>query len=94
MVSTDKVSANQGWDYGYRKSDLLRGHEPFSASKVAPGRRCWNPWVASQCWRSASWLKTTISQPSIRDWSWRDGSAPHSSQEAGRLHLQTEKVLH
>lgn len=35
MVTTDKVYANQEWDYGYRESDRLGGHDPYSASKAA-----------------------------------------------------------
>ncbi|WP_341882973.1 hypothetical protein [Synechococcus sp. UW140] len=35
MVTTDKVYANQEWDYGYREDDRLGGHDPYSASKVA-----------------------------------------------------------
>lgn len=35
IISTDKVYANQGWDWGYRESDQLGGHDPYSASKAA-----------------------------------------------------------
>lgn len=35
MVTTDKVYANQEWDYGYRETDRLGGHDPYSASKAA-----------------------------------------------------------
>ena len=35
MVTTDKVYANQEWDYGYREDDRLGGHDPYSASKAA-----------------------------------------------------------
>jgi CDP-glucose 4,6-dehydratase len=35
MVTTDKVYANQEWDYGYREEDRLGGHDPYSASKAA-----------------------------------------------------------
>ena len=35
MVTTDKVYENQEWDYGYRESDRLGGHDPYSASKAA-----------------------------------------------------------
>jgi len=34
MVTTDKVYANQEWDYGYRETDRLGGHDPYSASKA------------------------------------------------------------
>ena len=35
MVTTDKVYANQEWNYGYREEDRLGGHDPYSASKAA-----------------------------------------------------------
>jgi CDP-glucose 4,6-dehydratase len=35
MVTTDKVYANEEWDFGYRESDRLGGHDPYSASKAA-----------------------------------------------------------
>jgi len=35
MVTTDKVYANREWNYGYRESDRLGGHDPYSASKAA-----------------------------------------------------------
>jgi CDP-glucose 4,6-dehydratase len=34
-VGTDKVYANEEWDYGYREVDPLGGHDPYSASKAA-----------------------------------------------------------
>jgi CDP-glucose 4,6-dehydratase len=34
MVTTDKVYANQEWDYGYREHERLVGHSPYSASKA------------------------------------------------------------
>ncbi|AZB73593.1 CDP-glucose 4,6-dehydratase [Synechococcus elongatus] len=35
MVTTDKVYDNREWIYGYRESDRLGGHDPYSASKAA-----------------------------------------------------------
>lgn len=35
VVTTDKVYANQEWDWGYREGDRLGGHDPYSASKAA-----------------------------------------------------------
>jgi len=35
MVTTDKVYANNEWDYGYREEDRLGGLDPYSASKAA-----------------------------------------------------------
>ena len=34
-ITTDKVYENQEWDWGYRESDVLGGHDPYSASKAA-----------------------------------------------------------
>ena len=34
MVTTDKVYENKEWSYGYRESDRLGGHDPYSASKA------------------------------------------------------------
>jgi CDP-glucose 4,6-dehydratase len=34
MVTTDKVYENREWDYGYRETDRLGGHDPYSASKA------------------------------------------------------------
>jgi CDP-glucose 4,6-dehydratase len=34
-VSTDKCYANREWEYGYRETDRLGGHDPYSASKAA-----------------------------------------------------------
>ena len=46
MVTTDKVYANQEWDYGYREDDRLGGHDPYSASKAAAE-------LAIASWRSS-----------------------------------------
>ena len=35
MVTTDKVYRNNEWDYPYRETDALGGHDPYSASKAA-----------------------------------------------------------
>jgi CDP-glucose 4,6-dehydratase len=44
LVTTDKVYQNQEWEFGYRESDSLGGHDPYSASKAATE-------VAINCWR-------------------------------------------
>ena len=33
-VTTDKVYENREWNWGYRESDALGGHEPYGASKA------------------------------------------------------------
>ena len=48
MVTTDKVYANQEWDYGYREDDQLGGHDPYSASKAA-AELAIASWRASFC---------------------------------------------
>ncbi|KMM16330.1 CDP-glucose 4,6-dehydratase [Synechococcus sp. GFB01] len=48
MVTTDKVYANQEWDYGYREADRLGGHDPYSASKAA-AELAIASWRASFC---------------------------------------------
>ncbi len=35
VVTTDKCYDNQEWAWGYRESDALGGHDPYSASKAA-----------------------------------------------------------
>lgn len=35
MVTTDKVYQNNEWEYPYRETDMLGGHDPYSASKAA-----------------------------------------------------------
>lgn len=34
-ITTDKCYENREWHYGYRESDALGGHDPYSASKAA-----------------------------------------------------------
>ena len=35
MITTDKVYRNNEWLYPYRETDMLGGHDPYSASKAA-----------------------------------------------------------
>ena len=35
MITTDKVYENREWEYPYRETDPLGGHDPYSASKGA-----------------------------------------------------------
>lgn len=34
VVTTDKSYENRGWEWGYRETDRLGGHDPYSASKA------------------------------------------------------------
>lgn len=44
LATTDKVYENQGWAFGYRETDRLGGHDPYSASKAGAE-------IAIDCWR-------------------------------------------
>ncbi len=46
MITTDKVYENKEWVYGYRETDRLGGHDPYSASKAAAE-------LAIASWRSS-----------------------------------------
>jgi CDP-glucose 4,6-dehydratase len=46
MVTTDKVYENREWVCGYRESDRLGGHDPYSASKAATE-------IAISSWRTS-----------------------------------------
>lgn len=35
VVTTDKCYDNRSWEWGYRETDALGGHDPYSASKAA-----------------------------------------------------------
>ena len=48
MVTTDKVYANREWAHGYRETDRLGGHDPYSASKAA-AELAIASWRASFC---------------------------------------------
>ena len=56
MVTTDKVYANQEWNYGYREDDRLGGHDPYSASKAAAE-------LAISSWRSSFCGKASHQTP-------------------------------
>ena len=44
IVTTDKVYENSEWGFGYRETDTLGGHDPYSSSKAAVE-------IAVSCWR-------------------------------------------
>jgi len=52
MVTTDKVYANREWVHGYRETDRLGGHDPYSASKAA-AELAISSWRASFCGTAA-----------------------------------------
>ena len=59
MVTTDKVYENREWDYGYRESDRLGGHDPYSASKAGAE-------IAIASWRSSFCGHGTHQTPHLR----------------------------
>ncbi len=48
VVTTDKCYENRGWPWGFRESDPLGGHDPYSASKACAE-------IVTAAWRSAYW---------------------------------------
>lgn len=59
IVTTDKVYENREWEYGYRETDPLGGHDPYSASKAAAE-------IAVACWRRSYTAGTCIRVASAR----------------------------
>jgi len=51
MVTTDKVYENLEWEFGYRETDRLGGHDPYSASKAATELVC-------SSWRKSFFTET------------------------------------
>ena len=46
VVTTDKCYANREWDWAYRETDALGGHDPYSSSKACAE-------LVAACWRDA-----------------------------------------
>lgn len=59
MVTTDKVYENQEWEYGYRETDRLGGHDPYSASKAGAE-------IAIASWRSCFCGSASHQTPHLR----------------------------
>jgi CDP-glucose 4,6-dehydratase len=57
IITTDKVYKNKEWDYAYRETDTLGGHDPYSSSKAAVE-------LAVSSWRN-SFFSTASSQVHI-----------------------------
>jgi CDP-glucose 4,6-dehydratase len=47
-ITTDKVYENREWNWGYRETDALGGHDPYSASKACAD-------LASSSYRRSFW---------------------------------------
>jgi CDP-glucose 4,6-dehydratase len=59
MVTTDKVYQNRDWSHGYRETDRLGGHDPYSASKAAAE-------LAIASWRSSFCGQGSHQTPHLR----------------------------
>jgi CDP-glucose 4,6-dehydratase len=59
MVTTDKVYENREWAYGYRETDRLGGHDPYSASKAGAE-------IAIASWRSSFCGQGSHQTPHLR----------------------------
>lgn len=59
MVTTDKVYRNNEWHWPYRESDVLGGHDPYSASKAASE-------IVIDSYRSSFLGKKNIAVSSVR----------------------------
>lgn len=59
FVTTDKCYQNQEWVYGYRESDPLGGHDPYSSSKAAAE-------LAIASWRDSFFNNLQIPIASVR----------------------------
>lgn len=67
MVTTDKVYENREWLYGYRESDRLGGHDPYSASKAGTE-------IAIASWRASFCGSAAHQTPYLRIASARAGN--------------------
>ncbi len=67
MVTTDKVYQNREWPFGYRETDPLGGHDPYSASKAAME-------VAIASWRNSFFPPAGAAEHGIRLASARAGN--------------------
>jgi len=82
MVTTDKVYRNEEWQWPYRESDSLGGHDPYSASKAASEiviASYRDAFLASQCVAIGSaragnvigggdWSKDRLIPDAVRAW--------------------------
>lgn len=67
MITTDKVYKNKEWVYGYRETDSLGGHDPYSSSKAASE-------IAIESWRSSFCGEKPYQTPYLRIASARAGN--------------------
>lgn len=67
MITTDKVYENKEWLYGYRETDPLGGHDPYSASKSAAE-------IFISSWRNSFFDPKHLAQHGVRLASARAGN--------------------
>ena len=67
MITTDKVYENREWTYGYRESDPLGGHDPYSSSKAAAE-------IAINSWRRSFVGEAAHQTPHLRIATARSGN--------------------
>ena len=67
MVTSDKCYANKEWMHGYRESDPLGGHDPYSASKGAAE-------ILISSWRNSFFNPEQVRQHGVRLASVRAGN--------------------
>lgn len=58
-ITTDKVYSNQEWPWGYRETDILDGHDPYSNSKSCSE-------LVTNCYRSSFFSKLPIGITTMR----------------------------
>lgn len=59
FITTDKCYENREWVYGYRETDLLGGHDPYSSSKAGAE-------IAIASWRRSFFEKGCVAVASAR----------------------------
>jgi len=67
MVTSDKCYENKEWVFGYRETDPLGGHDPYSASKAATE-------IIITSWRKSFFNPDTIKEHGVRLASARAGN--------------------
>jgi len=67
LITSDKCYRNDEWVFGYRETDTLGGHDPYSASKAAAE-------VLIDCWRKSFFNPASISDHGVRLASARAGN--------------------
>ncbi|HLZ15450.1 MAG TPA: CDP-glucose 4,6-dehydratase [Cyclobacteriaceae bacterium] len=67
LITSDKCYENREWLFGYRESDVLGGHDPYSASKAAAE-------IFINSWRNSFFSPAKIGEHGVRVASARAGN--------------------